>query len=113
MSLRTLLLSSVLSGLLCLCKQLASVTFPLRRNARNNNTITTNPTQQAMIKLLVCLLLIWCVLAVFGVGVAFVKGVAFDVVFCIASCEVDGRSHALDPVGLNKAMSVDMVIMLL
>lgn len=57
MSLRTLSLSSVLSGLLCLCKQLAPVTFPRRRNARNNNTISTNPTQQAMIKM-VCLLLI-------------------------------------------------------
>lgn len=32
-------------------------TLPRRRNARNNNTISTNPTQQAMIKM-VCLLLI-------------------------------------------------------
>lgn len=34
---------------------LALPTLPRRRNARNNNTISTNPTQQAMIKMLVCL----------------------------------------------------------
>lgn len=34
---------------------LALPTLPRRRNATNKNTISTNPTQQAMIKMLVCL----------------------------------------------------------